>query len=132
MLFLLFSNLLVKDTFILLFEFICVIILIIIFLIQASVSKLTFEYYILVLLALLGTFLIMCSNDFLVLYLALELQSLVFYVLAVLFKAATASARSGDKVLCFRCSCFYLFIVWYFFFCILRWVQRIFLFCQVF
>lgn len=120
MLFLLFSNLLAKDTFILLFELICVIILIIIFFIQVNLSKLTFEYYILVLLALLGTFLIMCSNDFLVLYLAIELQSLVFYVLAVLFKAANFSFRSRYKIFCSRRSCFNFFIIWYFFFCILR------------
>lgn len=86
-----FNNLLAKDTFVLLFEFVCVIILVLILLIQVNLSKLTFEYYILVLLAMLGTFFIMCSNDFLVLYLALELQSLVFYILAVLFSPTNFS-----------------------------------------
>ena len=41
-----------------------------------------FEYFLLILFSVLGLFLLCSSNDFLTAYLALELQSLSFYVLA--------------------------------------------------
>ena len=56
-----------------------------------------FEYIIIILLSILG-FLILCSaNDFITAYLAIELQSLAFYVMASFKKNSSFSVESGLK-----------------------------------
>ena len=50
-----------------------------------------FEYFLLILFSVLGLFLLCSSNDFLTSYLAIELQSLSFYVLAAFKKNSTFS-----------------------------------------
>lgn len=63
-----------------------------------SVSKINnFEYYILILFAILGLLFLCTSNDFLTMFLALELQSLAFYVLAATKKQSSYSVESGLK-----------------------------------
>lgn len=56
-----------------------------------------FEYVIIVLFAILGLFLICSANDLITAYLAIELQSLSFYVLAAFKKNSTYSVESGLK-----------------------------------
>lgn len=56
-----------------------------------------FEYFLLILFSILGLFLLCSSNDFLTAYLALELQSLSFYVLAAFKKNSTFSVDAGIK-----------------------------------
>ena len=54
-----------------------------------------FEYFLLILFSVLGLFLLCSSNDFLTSYLAIELQSLSFYVLAAFKKNSTFSVVAG-------------------------------------
>jgi len=56
-----------------------------------------FEYILLFLFAILGIFLLCSSNDLITAYLAIELQSLAFYVLAAFKKNSTFSADAGLK-----------------------------------
>lgn len=56
-----------------------------------------FEYVIIVLFAILGLFLLCSANDLITAYLAIELQSLSFYVLAAFKKDSTYSVESGLK-----------------------------------
>ena len=56
-----------------------------------------FEYILLVLFSILGLFILISSNDLLTAYLAIELQSLSFYVLAAFKKNSTFSIESGLK-----------------------------------
>ena len=56
-----------------------------------------FEYVLLILFSVLGLFLLCSSNDLLTAYLAIELQSLAFYVLASFKKNSTFSVDSGIK-----------------------------------
>jgi len=56
-----------------------------------------FEYILLILFAVLGLFLLCSSNDLLTAYLAIELQSLAFYVLASFKKTSTYSVDAGIK-----------------------------------
>jgi len=56
-----------------------------------------FEYFLLILFSVLGLFLLCSSNDFLTAYLAIELQSLSFYVLAAFKKNSTFSVSAGIK-----------------------------------
>ena len=57
----------------------------------------SFEYIIILLFAILGLFLLCSANDFITTYLALELQSLSFYVLAAFKKKTLYSVESGLK-----------------------------------
>jgi NADH-quinone oxidoreductase subunit N len=57
----------------------------------------SFEYIILILFAILGLFLLTSSNDFITTYLAIELQSLSFYILAAFKKNSSYSVESGLK-----------------------------------
>lgn len=57
----------------------------------------SFEYFILVLLSILGMFLLLSSNDFLSLYVTIELQSLALYVLAALKQNSLFSIEAGLK-----------------------------------
>ena len=56
-----------------------------------------FEYIIILLFSILGLFLLCSSNDFLTTYLAIELQSLSFYLLAAFKKNSFYSVESGLK-----------------------------------
>ena len=56
-----------------------------------------FEYLLLVLFSVLGLFLLCSSNDLLTAYLAIELQSLAFYVLASSKKTSMFSVDAGIK-----------------------------------
>ena len=56
-----------------------------------------FEYILLILFAVLGLFLLCSSNDLLTAYLAIELQSLAFYVLASFKRNSTYSVDAGIK-----------------------------------
>ena len=56
-----------------------------------------FEYVIIILFAVLGLFLLCSANDLITAYLAIELQSLSFYVLAAFKKDSTYSVESGLK-----------------------------------
>ena len=56
-----------------------------------------FEYFLLFMFSILGLLLLCSSNDFLTAYLAIELQSLSFYVLAAFKKDSTFSIESGIK-----------------------------------
>lgn len=56
-----------------------------------------FEYYIIVLTAILGLCLLCCSDDLLTAYLAIELQGLSFYILASFKKTSNYSVESGIK-----------------------------------
>ena len=57
----------------------------------------SFEYVIIILFAILGLFLLCSANDLITAYLAIELQSLSFYVLAAFKKNSTYSVESGLK-----------------------------------
>ena len=56
-----------------------------------------FEYILIILFAILGVFLLCSSNDLIVTYLAIELQSLSFYLLAVSQKNSSFSVDVGLK-----------------------------------
>lgn len=56
-----------------------------------------FEYILIILFSILGIFLLCSSNDLIVTYLAIELQSLSFYVLAVSQKNSSFSVEVGLK-----------------------------------
>lgn len=56
-----------------------------------------FEYYIILLTSIFGFFLLCCTNDFITVYLAIELQGLAFYVLAAFKKSSNFSVESGIK-----------------------------------
>jgi NADH-quinone oxidoreductase subunit N len=61
-------------------------------------SKLNFfEYYLLVLLSILGLLLLVSSNDLITAYLAIEMQSLSFYVLATFRRDSAFSTEAGLK-----------------------------------
>lgn len=70
-----------------------------------------FEYIILILFSVLGMFLLCSSNDLITAYLAIELQSLSFYVLASYKKNSTFSVEAGIKyfILGSLASSFFLF-----------------------
>jgi NADH-quinone oxidoreductase subunit N len=57
----------------------------------------SFEYFILFLLSVLGMFFLLSSNDFLSLYLTIELQSLALYVLASFKQNSILSIEAGLK-----------------------------------
>nr|YP_009495541.1 NADH dehydrogenase subunit 2 [Psammoneis japonica]AWQ64271.1 NADH dehydrogenase subunit 2 [Psammoneis japonica] len=56
-----------------------------------------FEYVLIILFAILGLFLLCSANDLITAYLAIELQSLAFYVLAAFKKNSTFSIEAGLK-----------------------------------
>lgn len=57
----------------------------------------SFEYILLILFAILGLLLLCSANDLITAYLAIELQSLSFYMLAAFKKTSTYSIESGIK-----------------------------------
>ena len=56
-----------------------------------------FEYPIIVMLAILGMFIMVSSNDLILFYLGLELQSLALYILAAIDRDNIRSTESGIK-----------------------------------
>lgn len=65
-----------------------------------SISKdksLDYEYIVLYLLSILGMYLLVSSNDLLMMYLSIETISLSLYILAALNKSYEGSAESGLK-----------------------------------
>ena len=65
------------------------------FTLDKKISK--FEYPILLLLSILGMFFMVSSNDIIIFYLGLELQSLSLYILAAIDVKNTRSSESGIK-----------------------------------
>ena len=57
----------------------------------------SFEYYLLILLAVLGLLILVSSYDLILAYLAIELQSLSFYVLATFKRNSAYSTEAGLK-----------------------------------
>ena len=57
----------------------------------------SFEYILLILFAILGLLLLCSANDLITAYLAIELQSLAFYMLAAFKKTSSHSVESGIK-----------------------------------
>jgi NADH-quinone oxidoreductase subunit N len=57
----------------------------------------SFEYYLLILLAILGLLILVSSHDLILAYLAIELQSLAFYVLATFKRNSAYSTEAGLK-----------------------------------
>ncbi len=80
---------------ILIFTFILIVFLSVNYLIKENMIN--FEYFILLLLVLLGLFMITSAYDLLSLYLAIELQSLCFYILATLKNYTNFSSEAGIK-----------------------------------
>ena len=56
-----------------------------------------FEYPIIILLSILGMFIMVSSNDLIVFYLGLELQSLALYILAAIDRDNSRSSEAGIK-----------------------------------
>lgn len=69
----------------------------ILLLIVSKDKSLDFEFFLLFLLGLLGMYLLVSSNDFLMMYLSIETISLSLYVLAALKKNWEGSAEAGLK-----------------------------------
>ncbi len=65
------------------------------FIIDAKINK--FEYPIVVLISILGMFFMVSSNDLILFYLGLELQSLSLYILASIDRDNLKSSESGIK-----------------------------------
>jgi NADH-quinone oxidoreductase subunit N len=60
-------------------------------------KNLSFEFLIIIFLAFLGMNFLLMSNDFISLYLAIELQSLAIYILASFFRNSMFSTEAGLK-----------------------------------
>ena len=56
-----------------------------------------FEYFIIILISILGFFLLCSSNDFITSYLSIELQSLSFYIMSAFKKNSSFSVEAGLK-----------------------------------
>ena len=65
------------------------------FIIDNKLNK--FEYPIIILISILGMFFMVSSNDFILFYLGLELQSLALYILAAIDRDNLRSSESGIK-----------------------------------
>ena len=119
-----FTNSFLRDNFSNYFKLLLIIssILIIIisqqFIIDKNLSR--FEYPIIILLSVLGMFFMISSNDLILFYLGLELQSLALYILAAIDRDSIKSTESGVKyfvlsalssgLLLYGCSLLYGFI----------------------
>ena len=99
--FLIFDNLLIVDNFTTLVKNILIFCFIITIFISLNYIKLEkidkYEYFLLVGLSSLGMFTIVSSNDLITLYLALEIQSLCFYILATIKVSNNFSTEAGLK-----------------------------------
>ena len=65
------------------------------FILDNKIDK--FEYPIIILISILGMFFIVSSNDLILFYLGLELQSLALYILASIDRDNLKSSESGIK-----------------------------------
>ncbi len=65
------------------------------FIIENKIDK--FEYPIIILISILGMFFMLSSNDLILFYLGLELQSLALYILASIDRDNSRSSESGIK-----------------------------------
>ena len=65
------------------------------YLVDHSINR--FEFPVLILLASLGMLMMISANDFIALYLGLELQSLALYVIAAFQRDSRRSAEAGIK-----------------------------------
>jgi NADH-quinone oxidoreductase subunit N len=61
------------------------------------------EYPVLILSSVLGMMVMISSNDLMVFYMGLELQSLALYVLATFNRDQLKSSEAGLKYFCFKC-----------------------------
>ena len=66
-----------------------------VFIVDAKIDK--FEYPIIILISILGMFFMVSSNDLILFYLGLELQSLALYILASIDRDNLRSSESGIK-----------------------------------
>ena len=64
------------------------------------------------------------SNDLILFYLGLELQSLSLYILASIDRDNLRSSESGIKVFCFKRFIFRFFIIWLFFVIWIYWINK--------
>lgn len=96
-----FQSLLISNTYTIFIKIIILVSTLFILLLSIDYLKkekiVNFEYFILILLVLLGLFMIISSYDLLSLYLAIELQSLCFYILATLKNYTNFSSEAGVK-----------------------------------
>lgn len=96
-----FDNMLILDSFLIFNKIILVFLFL--FGVLASSAYLSFfkmnryEFFIFILVTFLGSSILIMSNDFLVFYLSLELQSLTFYLLASFKKNSPFSVEAGLK-----------------------------------
>src|ERR1700733_11982553 len=66
-----------------------------------DVKIVVFEFPILILLATLGMFIVVSANDFFILFLGLEIQSLIFYILSGLKRYSNLSIEASLKYFIF-------------------------------
>jgi NADH-quinone oxidoreductase subunit N len=62
-----------------------------------SLSKVDSEYVALMLFSCLGSFIVVSSQDFLTLFMGLELQALASYILSAMMRSSPASSEAGVK-----------------------------------
>jgi NADH-quinone oxidoreductase subunit N len=63
------------------------------------------ETPIILLLSILGMFIILSSNDLLILFLGLELQTMPFFILSCLKRTSNLSCEAGLKYFIYACFC---------------------------
>ena len=99
--FLIFNDLLIVDNFTTLVKNVLILSLIIVILVSLNYTKLEkidkYEYFLLLGLSSLGMFTIASANDLITLYLAIEIQSLCFYILATIKVYNNFSTEAGLK-----------------------------------
>ena len=83
-----------------------------IFIIDNKLNK--FEYPIIILLSILGMFFMVSSNDLILFYLGLELQSLSLYILASVDRDNLRSTEIWNKVFCIKRAIIWFIVVWMF------------------
>lgn len=98
---LLFNNILIHTNFTIFFKIFVLILSILCFFISFNYlinEKInTFEYHILLLIVILGSLFLISANDFLTLYLSIEIISLSLYILAAYKKTSSLSTEAGLK-----------------------------------
>ena len=121
--FIIFQSLLIQDTFSVNIKLILIVFSIVFFFLSIDYLKkellITYEYFLIILLAILGLLMLICSYDLISMYLAIELQSLCLYILATLKQYSNFSTEAGIKyfilgafssgILLFGCSLLYGF-----------------------
>ena len=102
---LLFNNILIHTNFTIFFKIFVLILSILCFFISFNYlinEKInTFEYHILLLIVILGSLFLISANDFLTLYLSIEIISLSLYILAAYKKTSSLSTEAGLKYIIF-------------------------------